>query len=89
MNYTESTQYAIEIPGRGYYDPWTGTIVRGAGDDYHGIDNLEDALKSLDSTRRKYESIGCADVGETARIVSRTVRLTFGPWLATGLDESP
>lgn len=77
MNTSETTQYTIEIPGRGFYEPWLGHVI---DDPLHVIDSLDDAMKTLESVRSKFTSMGCPEIGETAQIVSRTATLTFSEW---------
>lgn len=72
----EDIEYAIELPGVGIYSTWTGTIST----DFHSIDKIEDAVKSLDTARAKYRSLGCPVQADALRLVRRSRILTYTEW---------
>lgn len=73
----ENTEYAIELPGRGLYDPWAGIV---SGEVRHPYDRLDDAMEGLALMQQKYADMGCAEIGLTAQVVSRTTTLTYSDW---------
>jgi hypothetical protein len=79
------TEYAIEVPDRGYianypagYD---GKVTRDPNQ-ASVCDNPHDALERLKTSMGKYTSMGCPEIATTLRIVSRTATLTYSDWVA-------
>lgn len=69
-------EYAVEVPGRGYVG-WMGTLQPKGMED--GVP-LADAEHLLKATQDKYISMGCPEIAETLRLVSRTVTVTRSNW---------
>jgi hypothetical protein len=76
------TEYAIEVPGRGYIG-FHGILRQGT--DLLSFNEFDSAVRALESGRGKYISMGCPEVAETLRIVTRTVTITCSDWEAAAL----
>lgn len=71
-----TTQYAIDVPGRGLIG-WMGFS---ANRDVSGFETLDEAREAMNSWIKKYASMGCPEVGATLQVIRRTATITFGDW---------
>ena len=73
-----ATEYAIEVPGRGFAvrQPW-GVVV---SDEAPYSSDLMHTMNELNSIKVTYEKAGCPEIAETVRLVSRTVTVTRSAW---------
>lgn len=71
-----SFEYAVEVPGRGYIG-WVGILKP---DIETGLSELAEAEKILKSWQQEYISMGCPEIAETLRLVSRVVTVTRSNW---------
>lgn len=74
------TEYHVEIPGKGFYNDYFGYNGGLIQNPIDGTTDREDAEKLLANGRGVYERMGCPEVAETLRIVSRTVTLIKTDW---------
>lgn len=72
-------EYAVEVPGRGYADshPYSVCLTK-EPKAYSPV--RDDAISALERTKERYIAMGCPEIAETVRLVSRTVTVTRGEW---------
>lgn len=84
MNTVESgVEYGVEVVGRGYVTgmlPFTVTLT---DDPYTGTIDLADAEALVKRTKGQYTSMGCPEIADTVRLISRTVTVTRSDWGTT------
>lgn len=81
------TEYVVEVPGKGYINCWTAfgdsvTDTPPSSGTWGADLSYKRALEAYDRARGQYEQMGCADVAETIRIVSRIVTVERTDWCA-------
>lgn len=71
-------QYAIFLPGRGYYNGFSRGVYDHAN--HSAVEDLDDAEKMLESCQQAYRNMSAPEIGDTAIIVERTVSLSATEW---------
>lgn len=81
MTHVEAgTEYSVEVVGRGYVTgvvPWSISLT---DDPYTGTIDLADAEALVKRTKGQYISMGCPEIADTVRLISRTVTVTRSDW---------
>lgn len=72
-------EFAIEAPGRGYIDAYTGQISKDPSR-MSAFDEIKNAQDSLDSTKRRYTSMGCPEIADTLRVVRCITTVSRSAW---------
>lgn len=81
MTQHTDVEYAVEVPDRGWYiGGMPPTTVLLSESPEHGVPNLAQANDLAYSVRNRYHALGCPEIAETVRVVSRTVVVTRGDW---------
>lgn len=79
-------EYAVEIPGRGYaFDILSPSAV---SPDPVSTTNRAYAEHVLRGLKARYVSMGCADIAETIRLISRTATVTRSEWGPVTKEDS-
>lgn len=76
----EHDEYAVEVPGRGYLDLYSSKLRE--AHEVNGSPSESWALDEAERVRNRYRVMGCPDVAETVRVVSRKVTTSRGHWAA-------
>jgi hypothetical protein len=71
-------EYAVEVVGRGYVFISFPSLV--VSDKAAYQTDVADVHHTAELVRKAYISMGCPEVAETVRVVSRTVTVTRGEW---------
>lgn len=82
------TEYGVEVVGRGYVTgmlPFTITLTN---DPYTGTIDRAGAEALVKRTKGQYTSMGCPEIADTVRLVSRTVTVTRGDWTPIGSTDA-
>lgn len=82
MSATDVTsEWGVEVPGRGYVITVLPSIIVELGDDpYTGTASREDAEAGLRRAKHAYTTMGCSEIADTVRLISRTVTVVRGDW---------
>jgi len=85
MKNIDSTEYAIEVPGRGYCGYTSDTVT--TADDCGHMAKIVSAEERLKTLRATYINMGCPEIAATLRIVARTVTVTRSDWEPVPVTE--
>jgi hypothetical protein len=76
--FSSSNEYAIEVPGRGYVVDTIPQLT--LSQEPVCMPVRTDVSQALGNIKSRYIAMGCADIAETIRIITRTVTVTRGEW---------
>lgn len=76
----KATEFAVEVPGRGFLITHGVSAKVITDPEFHGIEDGDDAIAFLDRGRKFFRGLQMPEIADSLRLVSRVTTVTRSDW---------